>query len=75
MNGLRGEDRANLVAGERELATLKKKWTTLVTSMMKGVSASKVKDELVAIASRREQSPVAVRRDRVKHAAGNGETL
>ena len=53
-NRLRGEHRANLVAGERELARLEARRKKLVESIMKGVPGSEVRDELIAIAARRE---------------------
>jgi site-specific DNA recombinase len=55
MNRLRGEHRASLVAGERELARLEGRRKKLVESIMEGVPGSEVKDELVAIAARREE--------------------
>jgi site-specific DNA recombinase len=55
MNRLRGEHRANLVAGERELGRLEARRKKLVESIMEGVPGSEVKDELIAIAARREE--------------------
>jgi site-specific DNA recombinase len=55
MNRLRGEHRANLVAGERELARLEARRKKLVESIMEGVPGSEVKGELIAIATRREE--------------------
>jgi site-specific DNA recombinase len=55
MNRLRGEHRANLVASERELARLETRRKKLVESIMEGVPGSEVKDELIAIAARREE--------------------
>ena len=55
MNRLRGEHRATLVAGERELARLEARRKKLVESIMEGVPGSEVKDELIAIATRREE--------------------
>ncbi len=55
MNRLRGEHGANLVAGERELARLEARRKKLVESIMEGVPGSEVKDELIAIAARREE--------------------
>jgi hypothetical protein len=48
MNRLRGEHRANRMAGERELAGLEARRKKLVESIMEGVPGSEVKDELVA---------------------------
>ena len=47
MNRLRGEHRATLVAGERELARLEARRRKLVESIMEGVPGSEVKDELI----------------------------
>ena len=55
MNRLRGEHRANLVAGERELARLEARRKKLVESIMEGVPGSEVKAELIAIVARREE--------------------
>jgi DNA invertase Pin-like site-specific DNA recombinase len=55
MNRLRGEHCANLVSGERELARLEARRKKLVESIMEGVPGSEVKDELIAIAARREE--------------------
>jgi site-specific DNA recombinase len=55
MNRLRGGHRANLVAGERELARLEARRKKLVESIMEGVPGSEVKDELIAMAARREE--------------------
>jgi site-specific DNA recombinase len=55
MNRLRGEHRAKLVAGERELARLEARRKKLVESIMEGVPGSEVKEELIAIAARREE--------------------
>ena len=57
MNRLRGEHRANLVAGEREIARLEARRKPLVESIMEGVRGPEVKDELIAIAiaARREE--------------------
>ena len=55
MNRLRGEHRANLAAGERELARLEARRKNLVESIMEGVPGWEVKDELIAIAARREE--------------------
>ena len=55
MNRLRGEHLATLVAGERELARLEARRKKLVESIMEGVPGSEVKDELIAIAARREK--------------------
>ena len=43
MNRLRGEHRANLVAGERELARLEARRKKLVESIMEGVPGSRSK--------------------------------
>jgi uncharacterized protein (DUF433 family) len=55
MNRLRSEHRASLVAGERELAKLEARRKKLVESITEGVPGSEVKDELIAIAARREE--------------------
>jgi hypothetical protein len=55
MNRLRGEHRATLVAGERELARLEARRKKLVDSIMEGVPGAEVKDEMIALAARRDQ--------------------
>ena len=55
MNRLRGEHRANLVARQRELAGLEARRKKLVQSIMDGVPAFEVRDELKDIAARREE--------------------
>ena len=55
MNRLRGEHRANLVAGVRELSRLEARRRNLVESIMEGVPGSEIKDELFDIAARREE--------------------
>ena len=49
------EHRASLVAGERELERIEARRKKLVESIMDGVPGSEVKDELIAIAARREE--------------------
>ena len=55
MNRLRMEQRAGLVAAERESMRLEARRAKLVESIMDGVPGSQVKDELIAIAARREE--------------------
>jgi hypothetical protein len=44
-----------LVAGERELARLEARCKKLIEWIMEGVPGSEVKEELIAIAARREE--------------------
>jgi hypothetical protein len=55
MNRLRMEHRASLSAAEREIARIEARRRKLVESIMEGVPASEVKDELNANAARREE--------------------
>jgi hypothetical protein len=55
MNRLRMEHRAGLVAAEREIERIDARRKKLVESIMEGVPASEVKDELNANAARREE--------------------
>jgi hypothetical protein len=55
MNRLRMEHRAGLVAAEREIGRIEARRKELVESIMEGVPASEVKDELNANAARREE--------------------
>src|ERR1035437_5835569 len=55
MNRLLMEHRAGLVAAERETERLEARRAKLVESIMEGVPGSQVKDELIAIANRREE--------------------
>ncbi len=54
MNRLRMEHRASLSAAEREIERIEIRRKKLVESIMEGVPASEVKDELNANAARRE---------------------
>jgi site-specific DNA recombinase len=54
MNRLRMEHRADLAAAEREIERIEARRKRLVESIMDGVPASEVKDELKANALRRE---------------------
>jgi hypothetical protein len=53
MNRLRMEQRAGQTSAKRELARVEARRKKLVESIMEGVPASEVKDELIAIANRR----------------------
>jgi len=55
MNRLRMEHRAGLSAAEREIERIETRRKKLVESIMEGVPASEVKDELNANAARREE--------------------
>jgi site-specific DNA recombinase len=55
MNRLRMEHRAGLSAAEREIERIEARRKKLVESIMEGVPASEVKDELNANAARREE--------------------
>lgn len=55
MNRLRMEHRASLSAAEREIERIEARRRKLVESIMEGVPASEVKDELNANAARREE--------------------
>jgi site-specific DNA recombinase len=55
MNRLRMEHRANLSAAEREIERIEVRRKKLVESIMDGVPASEVRDELTANAFRREE--------------------
>src|SRR5438067_3557164 len=55
MNRLRMEHRAGLSAAEREIERIETRRKKLVDSIMEGVPASEVKDELSANATRREE--------------------
>ncbi|HXW07777.1 MAG TPA: recombinase family protein [Vicinamibacterales bacterium] len=55
MNRLRMEHRAGLSAAEREIERIEARRKRLVESIMEGVPASEVKDELSANAARREE--------------------
>ena len=55
MNRLRMEHRAGLSAAEREIERIEARRKKLVESIMEGVAASEVKDELNANAARREE--------------------
>src|SRR3954454_19354135 len=55
MNRLRMEHRAGLSAAEREIERIEARRKKLVESIMEGVPASEVKDELNANATRREE--------------------
>ena len=55
MNRLLMEHRAGVVAAEREAERLEARRAKLVESIMEGVPGSQVKDELIAIAARREE--------------------
>ena len=55
MNRLRMERRAELSSAERELANLEARRKKLVQSIMDGVPGAEVKDEMIAIAARREE--------------------
>src|SRR5918994_2320234 len=55
MNRLRMEHRAGLVAAEREIERIEAQRKKLVESIMEGVPASEVKDDLNANAARREE--------------------
>src|SRR5262245_64104965 len=55
MNRLRMEHRATLTAAEREVERIEIRRKKLVQSIMDGVPASEVRDELTANAARREE--------------------
>ena len=55
MNRLRMEHRATLTAAEREIERIEVRRKKLVQSIMDGVPASEVRDELTANAARREE--------------------
>ncbi len=61
LNRLRMEQRAGQTSAKRELARLETRRKKLVESIMEGVPASEVKDELIAIANRRGELEAQVK--------------